>query len=376
MRNAAFATTFGRCAQTAQHLWDRHCFQRKRIDYYDYLASLLAGIDGVRTLKDVFEQDALRYGSSSLRGRLSRHWLNMYQRVGGDLYATWEAHLPRTELALIRAAQSLGNRALTTTLHELSVILRLLQEAARILSGTLWPAALALCVAVLISLAVPWFTVPRLMNTFATVPVDYYGSLTKGLIRFASIIGDYYLVFIIAVIAGSVVIVMSLSRAAGSIRRYLDHYLWWNVYRNISALRFLCFLQIALGDTDIGSVQLRAALLRMRAGASQWLCSHIDVMLRRIDQGVVGPETFDTGLFTREQFWFLSDMILARGLSSGLALARDRIQRHVLVVVARQAVVMRWIILLMCVGYVLSLTLWHYAVIDELRRALTFYFSS
>src|SRR5690554_3055406 len=199
MIRTEFAGTFGRGAHSVQRLWDRHRFQRQRLDYYDYLSSLLAGTDGSRTLKDVFHQDALRYGPSSLRGRLSRFWLATYQRAGGDLYATWEAHMPRTELVMIRAAQSLGNHALTTTLRELSVILRLLQDAARILNGTLWPAVMALCVAMLISLAVPWFTVPRLMDTFATVPVHYYGSLTNGLASFASIIGDYYLVFITAV---------------------------------------------------------------------------------------------------------------------------------------------------------------------------------
>jgi len=34
---------------------------------------------------------------------------------------------------------------------------------------------------------------------------------------------------------------------------------------------------------------------------------------------------------------------------------------------------MRWCMLLASVAYVLTLVLWHYAVIDELRRALTFY---
>lgn len=375
MIRTVFAGTFWRGAHSVQRLWDRHRFQKQRLDYYDYLSSLLTGTDGSRTLKDVFHQDALRYGASSMRGRLSRFWLATYQRAGGDLYATWEAHIPRTELVMIRAAQSLGNHALTTTLRELSVILRLLQDAARILNGTLWPAVIALCVAMLISLAVPWFTVPRLMGTFATLPADYYGTLTKRLVLFSTIIGDYYLVWIsmVAMVAGFVVV--SLPHAAGPVRRYFDRYLWWDVYRNISALRFLAFLQISLGDKSIGAVQLRGALLRMRAGASAWLSSHIDEMLVRIDQGIAGPETFDTGLFSREQFWFLSDMILARGLFTGIALTRDRIQRHVLVVVARQAMVMRWLVLLACVAYVLGLTLWHYAVIDELRRALTFYFA-
>lgn len=376
MMHASLMRSCWRGVRALRHLVDRQRFQGRRTEYYDYLASLLSGMDGARTLKDVFHQDALRYGRSSLRGRLSQFWLSAYQRAGGDLYATWEAHFPRTELALIRAAQSLGNQALTTTLGELAAVLRLLQDAARILSATLWPAALALCVAALVSLAVPWFTLPRLMDTFATVPTHYHGPLTSGLITFSSIVGDFYVVFLLMVTGGFAYVAGSLPHAAGPVRRRLDHCLWWNVYRNISALRFLAFLRISLGDESVGSVQLKGALLRLRSGASAWLVGHIDEMLERIDQGIVGPDTFDTGLFAREQFWFLSDMVLARGLACGLSLSRDRIQRQVLVVVARQAAVMRWTVLLACVAYVLGLTLWHYAVIDELRRALMFYFAA
>lgn len=362
--------------RTFRRGWDRHHFQGHRMDYYDYLASLLSGADGARTLKDVFFQDAQRYGAKTLRGRLSQEWLVTYQRAGGDLYATWEHHLPRAELTLVRASQSLGNTALLATLTELSRVLRLLQDATRILGATLWPAALAVIAATTVSLAVPWFTLPRLMDAFATVPAHYYGSLTQSLVTFASIVDHYFLFFLILIPGSAALVVWSLPNTAGPVRRHLDHFLWWKVYRDVAALRFLSFLLISLGDSVHGPVQLRSALLRQRMGASLWLGSHIDVMLERIDHGVAGPDTFDTGLFNQEQFWFLSDMILARGLSMGLSLGRDRIQSQILGVVARQATTMRWIVLLACVAYVLGLTLWHYAVIDELRRALTFYFAS
>lgn len=362
--------------RTFRRAWDRYRFQGQRIDYYDYLASLLSGTDGLRTLKDVFFQDAQRYGAMTLRGRLSEFWLLTYQRAGGDLYATWEHHLPRAELVLIRASQSLGNSALLSTLAELSSVLRLLQEAARILGATLWPAAVAMLVATFVSLAVPWFTLPRLLDTFATVPADYYGRLTLSLVTFSSVVQAYYLFFLILITGSTALIIWSLPNTAGPVRRHLDHVLWWRVYRDVSALRFVSFLLISLGDAAHGPVQLRSALLRQRMGASVWLSSHIDVMLAHIDHGNAGPEIFNTGMFTQEQFWFLTDMVLARGLARGLSMARNRIQSQILQVVARQAAVMRWVVLLACVAYVLGLTLWHYAVIDELRRALTFYFAS
>lgn len=356
-----------------QSRWDGYWFKRERGNYYEYLASLLDGMDGNRTLKDVFLHDATRYGNTSGRGRLSRLWLDSYQRAGGDLYATWENHMPHAELALIRAAQSQGNRALIKTLQELSAVFRLMQKAERILSGTLWPAVVALVVSVSVSLAVPGFTLPRLMATFDGVASAHYGPLTRRLIVFSDFIADYWPGILIAMTALVVFVIVSLPRATGSVRRVLDRFLWWKVYRSINALRFLAFLGISLGDDDVGSVQLRSALLSMRSGASVWLSAHIDAMLDHLERGVAGPQTFETELFTREQFWFLSDMVLARGLATGLSLARDRIQRQVLRVVVRQALAIRWSILLASVAYVLGLVLWHYAVIDELRRALAFF---
>lgn len=353
--------------------WERLRFQARRIDYYDYLAVLLAGMDGARTLKDVFRNDARRYGDRALRGRLSTYWLDVYQRVGGDLYATWQHHLPRTELVLIRAAQSQGNQALTHTLEELAAVLRLLQEAGRVLSAALWPAGLAVCVAMLVTLAVPWMTVPRLLAAFSMVPADYYGPLTRQLQSFSTHIDQYWFLIVLLMVAGVWWGVACLPRRAGPVRRFLDDWLWWRIYRHLSALRFLAFLRIALGDDEVAATRLRSALFRVQAGAPPWLAVHIDTMLLRLEHGASGPEVFDTDLFTREQFWFLSDMMLTRGLATGLALTQQRVRGEIVGSVARHAAVMRWCMLLASVAYVLTLVLWHYAVIDELRRALTFY---
>lgn len=359
--------------QPLRRLWERQRFLGRRIDYYDYLSDLLAGMEGARTLKDVFLSDARRYGAASLRGRLSARWLDMYQRAGGDLYATWKAHFPRTELVLIRAAQSQGNQALVQTLAELSGVLRLLQQTRHLLTATLWPALLALCVVILVTLMVPWFTVPRLTAAFSTVPVEYYGALARRLVNFSATVDRFWLIMVFVPLAGIWFVVTGLPRRAGPLRRYLDQWLWWRVYRHVSALHFLAFLRIALGDHLTGTIRLRNALLQVQAGAQPWLAAHVDIMLRRLERGHSGAHAFDTGLFTREQFWFLDDMVMSRGLGAGLMLSQDRLRRQILGAVARQAVVMRWTMLLACVAYVLGLVLWHYAVIDELRRTLTFY---
>src|SRR5690554_1372821 len=107
------------------HRMDCQRFSAMRADCYDYLSALLQGMQGVRTLKDVFELDARRYGPGSVRGRLSGHWMRSYQAAGGDLYATWLGSFPQSELGLLRTAQAFGNAALLRTFGELSGVLHL-----------------------------------------------------------------------------------------------------------------------------------------------------------------------------------------------------------------------------------------------------------
>lgn len=366
---------FGAAVGWLTHRWDAWLFRRSRLSYYDYLSALLIGSAGTRTLKDIFQQDAQRYDAKSRRGRLARHWLATYQYTGGDLYATWMDCFPDDELALIRTAQVAGRGALTHTLQELASVQTLLQQSARIVWGLVWPGVLAVVLLVAMAWSVPAYTLPHLLDAFAMVPPDYFGLMTRRLIVLAGFVERYFSVLLVAVVAMFWAVVWSLPNATGPWRRWLDGWSVWGIYRSVAGLRFLSFLIIALGRDPTHSTQLRSALSSQRDGASGWLASHIDRMLDRIDQGVAGPATFDSGLFSREYFWFLNDMVLARGLVDGLMLLRDRLRTHSLEVVARQAAIVRWVLLLFCLGCVLGLALWHYIVMDEMRRAMMFYFA-
>lgn len=360
----------------ALHAYDRRQFVSQRADYYDYLAALLHGMRGSRSLKEVFQADASRYGLSSPRGRLSARWLRTYQLASGDLYTTWLAEFPVAELGLLRMAQSFGNITLVRTLAELSRMLVLNREASRILVATLWVAALALILVLAMMIAVPYFTVPRLLQAFSAVPPEYYGSLTRQLISFSDVVRSGLMFIVVLLAGGAGLLLWSLPSTYGPVRKALEPYSLWRIYRYVQALRFLAMLALVLGRDDSGSTQLRSALIMQKTGANPWLLSHINAMLARIDMGVTGADTFDSRLLDQEHFWFLSDMIMARGLHEGLALTCDRVRGLVLGSVARQAVGLRWGILLTCLGLVLALGLWHYAVIDELRRSLMLFHAS
>ncbi len=365
-----------RCLEQLSARLDAWRFRAGRADYYDYLSALMDGMQGRRTLLEIFQADARRYGQTTVRGRLSQRWAQDYPMRGGDLCLTWTGCFPANELGLIRVAQASGNTPLAHTLRDLSDVVRLVRQARDILTTTLWSAVLALAMLVTLVLAVPLFTVPHLRHTFSAVPPEYYAVLTQRLFGFATLVQGHWL-FAAAFFLGAILLLLwSLPNLTGRIRHCLDRYSLWRIYRQVHAIGFLCVLTIVLKRPGAGSTQLRAALAMQKAGASDWALAHLDAMLARIDIGLVGADTFDTGLFDHDLFWFLSDMTMARGLGEGLTLTCGRLKSQVLAVVARQALVLRWGLLLSCVAGLLGLGLWHYAVIDELRRSLMFFYAS
>lgn len=362
--------------QRLQMVLDRLRFTSARADYYDYLSELMEGMQGARTLKEVFEYDARRYGARSVRGRLSACWARVYQVSGGDLYATWLGSFPLAELSLIRAAQLFGNKPLISTLRDLAEALRVVQQVKNIMTQTLWPSVLASIILLAMFLAVPLFTVPHLRDTFEVVPSAYYGRLTRALFEFSALVQIYWVFVLAATAGGGALWSWSMPNLSGPVRQRLEKYSFWRIYRYINSIRFLALLTIVLTRHGATSTQLRTALSMQKHGASPWQNWHVDVMLGRINMGLTGADTFDTGLLDRHMFWFLTDIVLARGLVAGLALTRERLKKQMLGTVARQALAWRWSLLLFCVAGLLGLGLWHYAVIDELRRALMLFYAS
>ena len=99
-------------------------------------------------------------------------------------------------------------------------------------------------------------------------------------------------------------------------------------------------------------------------------------MLSRIDAGASGADIFGTGLLDPETWWYMADMMDALGVEPGLARVRPRVESRLLARVRRQALVLRWSLLISSLATVLGITLWHYAVIDQLRQALTNFYAS
>lgn len=354
---------------------DKILFAPARADYYEFLSSSIESARGRHSLRDIFDRDARRYAGTA-RGRLADAWSRIYSQTGGDLYATWCACFPAAELAIIRVAQLSGNDALVRTLRDLAHVVGLARRSRHIVWVTLWSGALSSCILAATVMAVPLFTAPRLAGLFDALPAEYFGPRTRALFAFAALVDAVWLPASVALALAIAAVAWSMSNLTGALRHKLDRYSIWRIHRCLGALRFMSVLTVVLRRQGASSTQLRTALAMLCAGASPWMRSHLDDMLARVDHGLVGADTFDTGLLDRDLYWYLQDMADARGLVDALVLLRDRLDGRMLGQVARQAQALRWSLLLCCVAGMLALGLWHYAVIDELRRSLMIFHAS
>src|SRR5690606_35887824 len=229
-------------------------------------------------------RDAVRHGSGTVRGRLSRHWARACEASGGDLHTTWQGVFPADELALVRTAQAYGNARLLACFQALAVHLALLIQARRTLWATLGSAAVALLVASALLLALPQWTVPSLRQAFQGLPPAYLGDWSRAL--FSSADGLRRWGIWLPVGLGTLLLscLYSLPHWHGPLRSWLDRFGPWRLYRHVQALRLLALVSILLQPGAGGSTQLRPVILLLLEDADPWLGDHLERVAARIDQ--------------------------------------------------------------------------------------------
>lgn len=357
-------------------LWlDINRFKKNQADYFLYLSHLLRGSQGQFTVHSIFVADAQRYGLRHYRGRLSHHWLTLYESNGGDLSATWHSVLSTDAWLLIRASQARGDQAFLNALDALATQLQAFQQMRKQVMQLMWPAILAFFIFSLMWIIVPTYTVPQLMATFSAVPESYYGLYTLRLLGWANFSKSYGFILLILISFLAIGIIFSLSRYHGRWRRWLDFLEPWQSYKKTHALRLLALLSLLLNKSTT-ELRLSQAVQMINHGDNVWFNYQVNQIQTRILQGEVGAKSFETDLLSSDVFWFLQDMEKSQGIAKALQLTTRRL--HVLLIeqLPIKAQIWRWVLLLSCVFALLIIAGWHYVVIDELRRALLMLYAS
>ncbi|VFR47667.1 Integral membrane protein [plant metagenome] len=343
--------------------------RRERADYYEYLAERMAAGVGGKTLLALFRGDAARRGNAP-RARLSAEWARRCEASGGDLFEVWSGVFPEEDLLLLRTAQQAGAAALVQALRDLADATRLVEGARRTLRQTLAAGVVALCVLAGMLAAVPHYTAPRLWRTFQGVPLELHGPTAQAFQQFSV----WLQAWLPACLSGLCIVlsgfVLSLPRHTGRVRTVLDRHAPWSLYRDFQGLRFLLLLALLLRPQGHRVIALRDALARVAGSSGVWVAWQAQRVGDRLDAGWAGADVFDTGLFDPELGGFLQDMIDAHGMDTGLRRATERLRTQALRRLSGQAQAWRWVLLLGALAGLLALAAWHYAVIDDLRRAM------
>ena len=356
--------------------WAALRFRSDRADYYEYLADVMEGTGGKKTLREIFRGDAARYGTSHRRGVLSAYWAHRHQEVGGDLFETFRGTLPADDLVLLRMAQRGGAGALEQTLRDAAAVTRFVEQARNTFVSTMAVGVMAIVVLLVTIATIPLFTVPRLKQAFGLVPAEFIGTLSRRLYAFSAFVEGHFFSLMLATAAFAYLLAWSLPNLTGPLRARLDEWLIWRLYRDFHGIRFLASLATMVKKRGNVTTALRDALELQIDGASPWRRWHVEKMIARVDDGQVGSATFDTGIVDKETLWFLTDLIAAQGMDAALVRARSRVELRSVKDVATKAAVARWAMLLIAVGALFAILSWHFAVINEMRGAMTNYYSS
>ncbi|KOF55410.1 hypothetical protein AD428_00715 [Achromobacter sp. DMS1] len=345
-------------------------FAKHRADWYDYLADMIADSAGQRTLLRMFEADARRYGPRTARGFLSARWaFNLAD--GGELGQATLGTLPQREVAEIAALQHRGDAILVEGLRDIAALVRLTRTLADILKWTLLAGVVSLIVFWLVAMVVvPYVSAPELLAAFPPVDQRFYGPFARSFFAYAEWVREHGI--ILWLLSAGLVIALPLSfpHWDGRIRRWLDTWGVYRLYRDIQAVAVVSSLATALKRRAGVSVPLREAINAQRAGASRWLNARLQAMIAKLDDSTDGASILDVGLLDRESYWYLQDLTDALGLDVALQKTRARLERSMLRRIEHRAVVIRWVLLLISVAALLGFLAWHYAVIFDLRSAM------
>lgn len=350
-------------------------FKRQRAEYYAFLGELLDNRALEQTLLLTFEQDSWRHGKGSPRGQLAGWWATRYAASGGDLVQTWRGTLPAKDLQTIALAQEAGQAALVQTLKSMASQIRLWNDCVGNFWQTIAVGLVAAVVAVVCLFVMPLWTMPRLTAAFASVPTAYYGSSLTSLLAWSESVRSHWWAWIMALGLIGVVFWWSFAGLTGPVRNALDRFGVWRLYRDLNAMQFLTGSATLLNALSASGVSLRTVLTTQQMHASSWLNQHLSRMVRELDAGADALTSLNTGLLAGDIWWRFVDVVRVHGLAQGLGTASGAIGELLKVQMARRAVVLRWVLLILALGSVMAMGLWHLRAIEELRQGLTLFYS-
>ena len=344
-------------------------FARDRADWYEYLADITEDTQGRRTFLSILDADAQRYGKSA-RGILSGYWAHRIVETG-DLGRTLHQTLPPREVAEFVSLQAQGQGVFADGLRDMAAVVRLTAKLKVILVSTLAVAALMLILVwSMLMVGIPYFTAPMFLDAMPDIRMELLNPSTQSFFDMAQWIREKGTRLWLASVTLGVAIYLSFPYMDNGLRRWLDKWGPYRLYRDVQAIAVVSTTATAVKPRAGKVMQIRQAIELQLPGASRWLMRRLHAIQNRLDDAKKGAEIFDVGLLDREIYWYLEDLNNTLGLDTALQMTRARMETTILKRVEGRAKVLRWLALLGAVAIMISLFIWHQGVILDMRNAI------
>lgn len=269
----------------------RRDLRRKRGDFYYDLAAALEDRIPVFTLLKGYEARARRHNDGS-----SGMYIAMMRAMQtGGLAEALRPILVSTELILLDAIQNGGDAALSKGLYFMSELSGKLDRMRDVMRKAVTYPLLLLTMLTAMVVGFSVFVVPIVEEL---LPLEKWPPAGRALYAVSHFIRHYGLYLLVVVVAGVVAFLRSLSNWQSPLRRKLDQYPPYSLYRTYTG----AMLIVSLSSLMRTGVSLRASLERVLKYSSPWLRWHLREILRAMSSGSANRfgSAFRTGVLNRD----------------------------------------------------------------------------
>lgn len=348
-------------------------FNKNRADYYRYASSILKSSGGAIKILQLFENDINRFEGKP-RGILCSHWYDRYSINGGNLADTFQGTLPDDEVAIIRVSQDAGGEALILALEDVARMAKLSDQIKAESLATVFAGLIGLVIAVLMLTLFPIFSVKELAHAYDFLPLSAWGSKGKGYHAYASWIEGHLLHMIVITSVCAVTVQWSFGHYVGNFRQWLDENIaFYRMMRDLKGALFLATMSTLTKKRGGIMFTLKQSLeIFSESARTPWLKWRIDQIIDGADQtGAIGVEAFNTGMISRDMYFYLEDMQKAKGFSEGFEETGNYVETVLVKDIVKRMMFYRWIMLISSLCVAIGVFVWQFQVIHEMRGAMS-----
>jgi type II secretory pathway component PulF len=269
----------------------RRKLRSRRADFYYDLATALEDKIPIFTILKGYEARARRRDPSSA----SMYRAMMTAMQTGGLSVALRPILVSSELIMLDAIQNNGDAALSKGLYFMSEMSANLDHMNDVMRRAVTYPIVMLCMTAAMIVAFSLFAVPLIESL---LPLDKWPPAGKALYSVSYAIRNYGLYMLVGIVIGLVLFLKSLANWQSPLRRKLDNFMPYSLYRTYTS----AMLIVSLSSLMRTGVSLRASIERAMKFSSPWLRWHLREVLRAMSSGSANKfgSAFKTGMLSHD----------------------------------------------------------------------------